>query len=117
MMDGPYWIMGKPRRIDVGVIQPPPGATVWSNGMRGGREGIRDYMAYCTELIQRYPDRLIDRLRQYDTTVVLLGAYDGSGFSSGVDDGQGFADVPARFDGAVWTNRIDRIGPLSRSLP
>ncbi|WP_291744393.1 glycerophosphodiester phosphodiesterase family protein [Bauldia sp.] len=64
-----------------------------------------------------YPDRLIDRLRQYDTTVVLLGAYDGSGFSSGVDDGQGFADVPARFDGAVWTNRIDRIGPLSRSLP
>lgn len=59
MMDGPYWIMGKPRRIDVGVIQPPPGATVWSNGMRGGREGVRDYMAYCTELIQRYPDRLI----------------------------------------------------------
>lgn len=59
LMDGPYIINGKERRIDYGVIQPPPGNTVWRDGMRGGREGIRDYMAYCTELIQRYPDRLI----------------------------------------------------------
>jgi uncharacterized protein len=59
MMDGPYWVLGRPRRIDYGVIQPPPGGTVWRNGMAGGREGIRQYMAYCTELLQRYPDRLI----------------------------------------------------------
>ena len=60
-----------------------------------------------------YPDRLIDRLRPYGTTVVLLGDYDGSGFSSGIDDAASFADAPAPFDGALWTNRIDRIGPLS----
>lgn len=59
MMDGPYWIKGKPRRIDWGVIQPPPGNTVWSKGLSTGREGIREYMAYCTELVERYPDRLI----------------------------------------------------------
>ena len=59
MMDGPYMVNGKPRRVDIGVIQPPPGNTVWSDGMRGGREGIRDYMAYCAKLAQQYPDRFI----------------------------------------------------------
>lgn len=59
MMDGPYLVKGKERRIDWGVIQPPPGATVMQKGMLPGREGIRNYMAYCTELVQRYPDRFI----------------------------------------------------------
>ena len=59
MMDGPYWINGKPRRIDMGFIQPPPGNTVWNEGGRGGREGVRDYMAYIAELTQKYPDRFI----------------------------------------------------------
>ena len=59
MMDGPYMVNGKPRRVDIGIIQPPPGNTVWSEGMRGGREGVRDYMAYCAKLTQQYPDRFI----------------------------------------------------------
>lgn len=59
MMDGPFWINGKPRRIDYGCIQPPPGNTVWTDGMRGGREGVRDYMSYVAELVGRYPDRFI----------------------------------------------------------
>ena len=59
MMDGPYWINGKPRRIDMGFIQPPPGNTAWRDGGRPGRDGIRDYMAYVAELTQRYPDRFI----------------------------------------------------------
>ena len=59
MMDGPFIINGKPRRIDMGFIQPPPGNTVWRDGDRSGREGIRDYMAYITELVQKYPDRFI----------------------------------------------------------
>lgn len=59
MMDGPYLVNGKERRIDWAVIQPPPGATVWQNGMAGGREGVRNYMAYCTHLVQTYPDRFI----------------------------------------------------------
>lgn len=59
MMDGPYLINGKERRINWGVVQPPPGNTVWSNGMKGGREGIRDYMAYCVKLTQQWSDRFI----------------------------------------------------------
>ena len=41
MMDGPYMINGKPRRIDMGFIQPPPGNTGYRDGNRRGREGIR----------------------------------------------------------------------------
>ncbi len=59
LMDGPYMINGKPRRIDMGFIQPPPGNTGYRDGNRKGREGIRDYMAYCAELCQKYPDRFI----------------------------------------------------------
>ena len=59
MMDGPYYVNGKPRRIDYGLIQPPPGNTVWRDGERTGREGLRDYMAYVAGLTQQYPDRFI----------------------------------------------------------
>ena len=59
LMDGPYMINGKPRRIDMGFIQPPPGNTVHRIGGRTGREGIRDYTAYCAELTRKYPDRFI----------------------------------------------------------
>jgi uncharacterized protein len=59
MLDGPYWINGKPRRIDMACIQPPPGNTVWQSGMRVDSDGIRDYMSYIVELVQRYPDRFI----------------------------------------------------------
>jgi hypothetical protein len=59
MLDGPYSVGGRQRRIDYGVIQPPPGNTVWTDGMKGGAEGIRNYMAYCRESVEKYPDRLI----------------------------------------------------------
>lgn len=58
-----------------------------------------------------FPNRLSARLAAYGTTVVLLGAYDGSGFSSGLDTVAELDAVPARFEGMVWTNRVDRIGP------
>lgn len=62
-------------------------------------------------LVWGYPNRLTARLHAYGTSVVLLGAYDGSGFSSGIDTVGELAAVPARFDGYIWTNRIDLIGP------
>jgi glycerophosphoryl diester phosphodiesterase len=57
-----------------------------------------------------YPNRLSARLAAVGTEVVLLGAYEGSGFSSGIDSREEFDQVPSRFNGAVWTNRIDLIG-------
>lgn len=59
-----------------------------------------------------YPDRLVARLAAVGTKVILLGRYDGSGFSSGVDTDKEFAKIPERFGGAVWTNRIDRLGAM-----
>jgi glycerophosphoryl diester phosphodiesterase len=58
-----------------------------------------------------YPNRLTARLAAHGTSVVLLGAYDGSGFSSGIDTPAELDAVPPRFDGYIWTNRIDLIGP------
>ena len=62
-------------------------------------------------LIWGFPNRLAQRLAAYGTRVVLLGAYDNSGFSSGIDAVAELGDVPAHFDGFIWTNRVDRIGP------
>jgi glycerophosphoryl diester phosphodiesterase len=59
-----------------------------------------------------WPHVFTNRMKAAGTTVLLLGPYDGSGFSSGVDDAKTWAQIPARFDGYVWTNRIEIIGPL-----
>jgi predicted TIM-barrel fold metal-dependent hydrolase len=61
LMDGPFWVNGKPRRIDKAFIQPPQGNTIYTDGHGDltGREAIRDYMAYTVELVQQHPDRFI----------------------------------------------------------
>jgi predicted TIM-barrel fold metal-dependent hydrolase len=61
MMDGPYMVNGKPRRIDKAFIQPPQGNTIytWTDGELSGRESIDAYMAYTLKMVQTYPDRFI----------------------------------------------------------
>ena len=59
-----------------------------------------------------WPHRFTDRMARAGTTVILWGPYDGSGFTSGIDDPTTLARVPAQFDGYIWTNRIEVIGPL-----
>lgn len=59
LLDGPFTVCGKERKIEYAVVQPPPGNTVWINGQPGGKEGIRNYMAYIREIVKKYPDRLI----------------------------------------------------------
>ena len=61
MMDGPYTVNGKRRRVDMAFIQPPQGNTLhnFDNDHLDGREGIRAYMAYTVELVQKHPDRFI----------------------------------------------------------
>ena len=59
MMDGPYTVNGKPRRIDRAFISPPEGNTLhnFDNDHLDHREGIRAYMAYTVELVQKHPER------------------------------------------------------------
>lgn len=61
MLDGPYTVNGKPRRVDKALIQPPEGNTIytWTDGNLTGRDAIRRYMAYTVELAQQYPERFI----------------------------------------------------------
>src|SRR5262249_14695828 len=58
-----------------------------------------------------YPNLLAARLKAAGSTLLLLGEYAGSAYSSGIEDPARVADVPKVLDGAVWTNRVDLIGP------
>ncbi len=59
-----------------------------------------------------WPHRFTRRMKEAGAAVILSGPYDGSGFSSGIDDAATLARVPARFDGCIRTNLIEQIGPL-----
>src|SRR3989337_1358654 len=80
LMDGPYMINGKPRRIDMGFIQPPPGNTQWREGNRtynprfGPENGVAELEFHVKEYgfkmlklhsnMHAYrPDRALDWLR------------------------------------------------------
>lgn len=44
--------------------------------------------------------------------VILLGPYDGRGFSSGIEDAADLRGVPDGFGGYIWSKRAEVIGPL-----
>ncbi|WP_312117249.1 glycerophosphodiester phosphodiesterase family protein [Brevibacillus reuszeri] len=57
-----------------------------------------------------WPNRFMERMERNQTRVVLVA---GSGdFSRGFDSVEDLANVPVGFSGLIWTNRIDRIGPV-----
>ncbi len=68
-----------------------------------------------TRLLWGWPHRLTRRFHAAGTDVILVGPYDGSGFTSGIDDADSFGKVPKAFDGYIWTNRVEVIGPLNRA--
>lgn len=57
-----------------------------------------------------WPNRFMARMEAVNTRVILVA---GSGdFSAGFDTPADLDRVPATFTGGIWTNRIDRIGPV-----
>ena len=54
-------------------------------------------------------------MRRAGTEVIVLGPLDGAGFSSGIDDADILSRVPERFDGFVWTNHVEKVGPIIRN--
>ncbi len=60
-----------------------------------------------------WPDRFMARMKTARTTVFVLGDHDGS-FSTGIDTTEELARLPKPFDGGIWTNRIEVLGPLLR---
>ena len=59
-----------------------------------------------------WPGRFLNRMHRHDSEVFVVGRYDGEDFSSGIDRPDDLKHLPAGFAGGIWTNRIDRIGPL-----
>lgn len=65
-------------------------------------------------LLWGWPNRFIARLRRAGTHVFIVGPRSsGDVGTSGIDDKAAYRALPARFDGGIWTNRIDIIGPLA----
>ena len=58
-----------------------------------------------------WPHRFMARMQAAGSEVILMGPYDGSGFSSGIDDAAALEEIPAGVSGLVWTNRIEQIAP------
>ena len=67
-----------------------------------------DYAPY----VWGWPNRFMQRMRDADTDVILVGPYGGGGFTAGIDTPELAAKIPEGFDGYVWTNKIETIGPL-----
>jgi glycerophosphoryl diester phosphodiesterase len=62
-----------------------------------------------------WPNRFLDRMRKAGSEVILLGPYSsGDAGTSGIDDVDLLRKVPDGFDGYIWTNRIELIGPALR---
>lgn len=63
-------------------------------------------------LMWGWPHKFAERMRDAGAVVILLGPYDGGGFSAGVDEPGQANLVPEGFDGYVWTNRIEVMAPV-----
>jgi len=63
-------------------------------------------------LLWGWPNRFLERMRENGSEVILLGPYEaGDPGTAGIDTLDQLAGVPKTFDGYLWTNRIEVIGP------
>jgi glycerophosphoryl diester phosphodiesterase len=61
-----------------------------------------------------WPNLFQERMREAGSGIILLGPYGaGDPGTAGIDTPEDFARVPETFDGYVWTNKIELIGPLA----
>lgn len=62
-----------------------------------------------------WPNRFHKRMDSAGSSIILLGPYEkGDPGAAGIDDTETLGQVPADFDGYIWTNRIEVIGPALR---
>ena len=61
-----------------------------------------------------WPHRFVKRMAAADTMVFLQEDYRGSGFTTGLNEVADLERVPVNYEGGIWTDRIDLIGPAIR---
>jgi glycerophosphoryl diester phosphodiesterase len=60
-----------------------------------------------------WPNRFQQRMAKAGSQIIVLGPYSAGDIgTSGVDDTTSLAGVPPTFSGAIWTNRVENIGPM-----
>ena len=63
-----------------------------------------------------WPNLFLERIRDAGSQVILLGPYEaGDPGTAGIDTPEVLAQVPEAFEGYIWTNRIETIGPALRA--
>lgn len=68
-----------------------------------------------SNLLWGWPHRFTKRMNRVGTDVILAGAYGGNSRLSSINTPEDFAEIPDRFDGYIWTDQIEVIGPLLAS--
>lgn len=68
-----------------------------------------------TRLVWGWPDRFLDRMEAAGATVILAGRMEDALGLPAIDDVETLAEAPPGFNGYVWTNRVEIIGPAARS--
>ena len=59
-----------------------------------------------------WPDRFLQRMREADSRVFVIGPYHGGEFSAGVDTADDVGRLPGYFTGGVMTDEIETVAPL-----
>lgn len=62
-----------------------------------------------------WPNRFQQRMAHVGSEIILIGPYKfGDPGTAGIDDVAMLSEIPERFSGFVWTNRVEHIGPALR---
>ena len=87
----------------------------WAGHVPGAcRKGMMLVPINVAPWLWGWPEKFMQRMDAAGVDVFVLGPYDGSFGTSGIDDLEQFAQLPIGFTGGIWTNHIDRIGAAAR---
>lgn len=69
-------------------------------------------------LVWGWPNRLLARMKGTNTQVMMIGSVSGLSEASftRLDDPASLHALPSGFDGMIWTDRIEEVGPAARKL-
>jgi glycerophosphoryl diester phosphodiesterase len=92
-------------------------AVGWSSYVpKSCRRGVIIVPANLSGLMWGWPNRFLERMRRNDAQVLMIGdmtRLPGADFSR-LDSVDQLRKLPAGFDGSIWTDHIERIGPAAQ---
>ncbi|MES0870422.1 glycerophosphodiester phosphodiesterase family protein [Pseudovibrio sp. SCP19] len=61
-----------------------------------------------------WPNKFQSRLQAHGSEVILSGPYKSQGAGAGIDTPEQLLEIPANFDGYIWTDKIEALAPYIR---